>query len=225
MLARVHPGFVAALTLLVSTALPGCVAQLVRTGVVRYTTTTECVDAVSALQPRAIPVPDKNDSPAVFVFDSSSVCLRDAQNNRRPALLLSLSDVSIPAEILISSSGRGEVTLAPVISVLGKDFIEQSRYPFERFTKRGTDFSMSVFLNDAGRQAAYLLIVADDVWLGKDNLTVAGKSQTTVWSTGLVTGAYTSGYEARQVSTFSDLGSLSIKRKSYAPPPLEKTRN
>lgn len=213
------------MTLLAGATLPGCVAQPVRTGVVRYTTTTECVDAISALQPRSIPVPDKNDSPAIFVFDSSSVCLRDAQNNRRPALLLSLADVSIPAEILISSSGRGEVTLAPVISVLDKDFIEQSRYPFERFTKRGTDFSMSVFLNDAGRQAAYLLIVADDVWLGKDNLTVAGKSHTTTWSTGLAAGSYTYGYEARQLSTFSDLGSLSIKRKSYAPPWLEKTLN
>ncbi|QBB69151.1 hypothetical protein ELE36_01455 [Pseudolysobacter antarcticus] len=224
MLPQVRLGFIA-WTLLMSATLPGCVAQPARTGVVRYTTTTACVDAISALQPRSIPPPDKNDSPAVFVFDSSSVCLRDAQNTRRPALLLSLAEVSIPAEILISSSGRGEVTLAPLISVLDKDFIEQSRYPFEKFTKRGTDFSMSVFLNDAGRQPAYLLIVADDVWLGKDNLTVAGKSQTTVWSTGLVTGAYTSGYEARQLSTFSDLGSLTIKRKSYAPPSLEETHN
>ncbi len=192
---------------------------------IRNTPTTACVDAISSLQPRLLPPPDKNDNPAIFVFDSSSVCLRDAQNNRRPALLLSLAEISIPAEILISSSGRSEVTLAPLIGVLDKDFIEQSRYPFEKFTKRGTDFSISVFLNDAGRQPAYLLIVADDARLGKDNLTVAGKNQTTVWSTGLLTGAYTSGYEARQVSRFSDLGSLSIKRKSYAPRSLEKTLN
>jgi hypothetical protein len=223
MLPHVRLGVVA-LTLLMSAMLPGCVAQPARTGVVRYTTTTECVEAISALQPRSIPAPDKNDSAAVFVFDSSSVCLRDAQNNRRPALLLSLAEILIPAEILISSSGRGEVTLAPVISVLDKDFIEQSRYPFEKFTKRGTDFSISVFLNDAGRPPAYLLIVADDVWLGKDNLTVAGKSQTTAWSTGLVSGSYTYGYEARELSIFSDLGSLSIRRKGYAPASLEKTQ-
>jgi hypothetical protein len=205
-------------------ALSGCATSAVQNGPLRYAAAGTCVDALSALPARQIPAPDKNGKPAVFVFDANVSCLSEAPNTPRPGLLFSLTGVATPAEVLIDSSGSGAVTLAPLVRVLGADFHEQSRYSFDRFAKRGRDFSISVFLNSGSAPpAAYLLIVPDDAWLGRENLTVEGQQRTTVWSTGLVTGAYTSGYEEKSVSTFSDLGSLSIQARPYAAPAAAKT--
>lgn len=199
---------------LIVAALAGCANAPAYKGPMRYAAGVPCVASWAALTAQSLPRTGEDGKAPALAFGASTPCVRNRDGEARPAVLFSLADVRIPAEILVTISGKDPVTLAPLLRVLGPDFAELAQYPFERFAKRGRDYSLSLFLNSTQPRATGLLVSVDDAWLGKENLNVAGKSQTTVWSTGLVTGSYTYGYEEKTSSRFSDVGTFSLFLKS-----------
>lgn len=207
-----------AISLLLLAALAGCASKPIYTGPTRYVASVPCADSLSALVAEDLPPRGKDDRPLLLEFGSGTPCMRNDNGEPRPVRLFSLADVSAPSEILVTVSGRNPVTLAPLLRMLGPDLAEIATYPFERFAKRSMDYSLSLFINSMQPRVAYLWIGTDDAWLGKESLDVAGRSRTSVWSTGVVTGAYTYGYEEKTSSTFSDVGSftLSLKRNGSA---------
>lgn len=196
------------LGLLAALALAGC-ASAPRSGEpTRFAASTPCAGSPEALTARSLPSKAKFLELAV---DATTPCL-----GARPALLFDLAELPIPAEISLHSLAQRNVTFAPAAVLLDRRFEAIARYPFDRFAKRGTDYTLSLFVNDRA-QAGYLLIVPDDAWLGKDNLTIAGQRDTLVWSTGVVTGVYADGHETQITSAFSDIGRLRLAAKPYAP--------
>ncbi|MFC4818997.1 hypothetical protein [Dokdonella ginsengisoli] len=157
------------------------------------------------------------EEPLEIAVDGSVSCLRDGRGDPRPALKFDLAGLTLPLEVQITSIAQRSVTFAPTADVLDVDARTIARHPFERFTKRQTDYSLSVFLNAAGQPPAFLLLMPDDAWLGKQNRTISGESYTFVWSTGAVMGTYTGGGERNTVSTFSDVGRIRILVKPYRP--------
>lgn len=206
----------ARLGLLGALALAGC-ASAPRSGApTRYVASTPCAALPAALTARSL-APGPKAEFLELAVDATTPCLDAAPAGARPALLFDLADLPIPAEISLHSLAQRNVTFAPAAVLLDRDFATIAHYPFERFAKRGTDYTLSVFANDRAQPPRYLLIIPDDAWLGKDNLTVAGQRDTLVWSTGVVTGVYADGHETQTTSMFSDVGRLRVAAKPYAP--------
>lgn len=188
----------------------------------RFVATKACADTPAGLPRIRLKVQSEKQKPIELVVDGSSGCLRDGRGASRPAVLFVLDDVP-SAQIDITTFGYANITLAAKISVLDARLEPLSHYDFSRFSKRGADYSLALFLNPGQQpQPKFLLVTADDAWLGQKNQVVAGERTTFVWSTGVVTGVYSDGNERNTTSTFSDVGRIRLDMRNYAPPAISQ---
>lgn len=204
---------------LTALAASGCVVSPPAPKADRFVATKACADTPAGLPRIRLRIHSEEQKPIELVVDGSTDCLRDEHDAPRPAVLFALDEAS--AQIDITTFGYANITLAPKVSLLDARLEPLSHYDFSRFAKRGADYSLALFLNPGQQpQPKFLLVTADDAWLGQKNQVVAGERTTFVWSTGVVTGVYSDGNERNTTSTFSDVGRIRLDMRNYAPPAI-----
>ncbi len=174
-----------------------------------------CVMAPDALPAVPFVVKTGKNSSTEFVLDTHGHCLH-LDNHDEPALLIRL-EPSVQAMNLkvISVSGK-ESTLPARIVLLDEHFSEVRSYPFERFVKRGMNYSTTVFLEPA-TTVRYLLARPDQEWIGKQNQLTQGSRWTAFWATPAVMGTISNGNEVKRSVPFTVFGTVRLE-------PEEETR-
>jgi hypothetical protein len=207
---------------LAALAASGCAVSPPAPKADRFVATKACADSPAELPRIRLKIQSEKQKPIELVVDGSSECLRDARGVPRPAVLFVLEDAP-SAQIDVTTFGYANITLAAKVSLLDARLEPLSQYDFSRFAKRGPDYSLALFLNPGRQpQPKFLLVTADDAWLGQKNQVIAGERTTFVWSTGVVTGVYSDGNERNTTSTFSDAGRIRLDMRSYAPPAISQ---
>ena len=147
---------------------------------------------------------------ADFVIDSRGSCLQSADGKSQPALLVRIDPTTRPVNLKLTSVSGKDSTLPARVAVLDADFAETKTYSFDRFTKRGADYTTTVFLNPSD-SVRYLLATPDADWVGRQNQTTLGRRWTTFWSTGAVMGTFSNGTEERRSIPFAVFGTLRLE--------------
>jgi hypothetical protein len=160
----------------------------------------------------AVPASTLRDAKSAdYVFAANAQCLQSADEQRRaPALLIRIDKCAEPANLHLTSISGKEATLPARLQVLDENFTELKDYPFDRFVKRGMDYTLTLFLNPSP-QPRYLLVMPDSEWLGRVNHLTAGNRWTAFWSTGTVMGTISNGTEVRRELPFGSGGTMRIE--------------
>jgi hypothetical protein len=145
-----------------------------------------------------------------FVIDSRGTCLLAADGKTVPALLIRIEPTAQAINLKLTSVSGKDSTLPARVAILDGQFAETKAYSFDRFTKRGADYTTTLFLNpsDAVR---YLLATPDADWIGRQSQTTQGRRWTAFWSTGLVMGTISNGTEERRSIPFAVFGTLRLE--------------
>jgi len=162
------------------------------------------------------PVPIGAAKPADYAFAASAACLQRADDGTPlPAMVIRIERSADPVNLRLTSISGKDATLPARIELLGEDFAALKSYPFERFVKRGLDYTLTLFLN-ASTQTHYLLVTPDTEWLGRSNNLTSGNRWTAFWSTGTVMGTISNGTEQHRQLPFASGGTLRIEAEGDA---------
>lgn len=131
---------------------------------------TEFADRARCVGPPALPA-------------RSSVVLYDLRTLGRPAEL----EISLP----IAAGG----TLAGAVDLLDKDFHVVQRQGFDAFTRRGTAYTLTVFLRDDGPR--YLALMPDLSYVGKQVTSIGSRGAVVPVTTMYVTFMLAQGRETK----------------------------
>lgn len=198
------------LPLAIALAASGCATA-------RYTAklpdvSTNCVDSLHevAAIPLRYSLPGEM-GPAEFAHIAK--CYKTMESGPMPVVLYRLEGVAPPAELNVSVMLSTGGTLAASVDVLDADLQPLQRYGFERFVRRGSQYSLNVFLNPSAKAPAYLLLAPDRTQVGKSDTDVGSTSSPIVIPAGPVMFMYHSGSETHAVRPFLEGGRVLVTAK------------
>lgn len=139
-------------------------------------------------------------------------------SGRIPAALFKFEGVRPPAQISLQISALQTATLATAVTLLDSRHQPLRRYGFDSFSRRGTSFTLDLFINPNDVDATYLLLSPDAAWVGKEDTGVRAGTNT-YSSAGPVYFAYNVGYEEKISRQLTDAGSLQIEIRSLPASP------
>jgi hypothetical protein len=170
-----------------------------------------CAQTWDALPVQSYPLGQspKNAKTLEFALDSHGSCLL-VGDKPVPAILIRIDQNTRAIALKLTSVSSKEATLPAHIALLDEKFLELKSYPFDRFTKRGMDYTFTLFL-PASEQPRYLLATPDSEWVGRTNQLTSGNRWTTVWVTAAVMGTYSDGNERRTTVPFAVFGKLRVE--------------
>lgn len=169
------------------------------------------------LQPTPPPADGKRAKPPPMVdFASIGQCVA-TPSGRIAAALFRLQDTQPPAQISLSIVANADATLAAAATLLDARHQPLRRYGFDRFSRRGTTYTIDIFVNGDDRDAAYLLLSPDAAWVGKEDAGIRAGTNT-YSSYGPVFFSYSVGYEEKNNRQLTDAGQLQIELKPLVPP-------
>ncbi|MDI9237552.1 hypothetical protein QLQ15_01345 [Lysobacter sp. LF1] len=158
-----------ALALLLTASLTGCSGIAYKAAMPNVS--MNCVDSLQAVSgmPLKFPVPGEElDEHEGFVeFASVARCYRPAEGTPVPVALYRLESITPPAEVKVSVQLSTGGTFAAALDVLDADMKPLRRYGFEQFTRRGSTYSLDVFLNPSTTTPAYVMLSPDQTHVGK----------------------------------------------------------
>jgi len=168
-----------------------------------------CASALDALPAQPFIVKAGKNSSTEFVLDTHGRCLH-VDDHDEPALLIRLEPSAQPMNVKVISVSGKESTLPARIVLLDEHFGEVRSYPFERFVKRGMNYSTTVFLEPA-TTVRYLLARPDHEWVGKQNQLTQGNRWTAFWATPTVMGTISNGNEVKRSVPFTVFGTVRLE--------------
>lgn len=175
---------------------------------------TNCVGSLSdvAAIPLKYATPEEDDAEPVE-FASIAKCYRPTGSDPTPVALYRFDGIAPPAELNVSVMLSTGGTLAAALDVLDAELQPMQHYGFERFVRRGSQYSLNVFLNPSDKLPAYLLLAPDKAQVGKSDTTVGSTSNPVVIPAGPVMFMYHSGSETNAVRPFLEGGQILITAK------------
>jgi len=196
--------------MLVALVATGCAAT-------RYTAKlpnvdANCVDNLRAVNPLPLaylPGDDKLKKTASkpVEFASVATCYRAAEVAPVPVALYRFDGVAPPSEVSVAVTLSTGGTFAAKVDLLDAQLQPVRSYGFDTFVRRGTQYSLNVFLNDAAKMPSYLLISPDRAQVGKNDTTVGSQTNAVVFPTG---GAFYYGTETSSVRPFLEGGLVQV---------------
>jgi hypothetical protein len=164
------------------------------------------------LRPVETPTDGKKPKSAPFIdFASIGQCISTG-SGKIAAALFRLEDVQPPAQVSLTISARPTATLAAAVTLLDSHHQPLRRYGFEKFSRRGTSYTLDVFINADDADVAYLLLSPDAAWVGKEDSGIHSGTNTYT-SSGPVFFSYNVGYEEKVNRQLTDAGSLQLEVK------------
>lgn len=193
----------------VALTLAGCAVTPYRAAIPN--TTANCVDDIRAVQaiPLARPAPEDEPDAEPVEFAHLARCLRTGAS-ATPVALYRLDGVAPPAELVVSVLLSPGGTFAAAVEVLDTDFQPTRRYGFEEFVRRGTEYSLNVFLNETGKPPAYLMLLPDRSQAGKSDVAIGSTNSPIVVPVGAAMFSYNNGIETNTVRPFLEGGRVSV---------------
>ena len=176
------------------------------------------ITAMSAqpLRPAPAPADGKQAKPPPMIdFASFGQCVATPAG-RVAAALFKLEDVRLPAQISLGIAADADATLAAAATLLDSRHQPIRRYGYDRFSRRGTAYTIDIFVNEADADATYLLLSPDAAWVGKEDAGIRAGTNT-YSSAGPVFFAYSVGYEETMNRQLTDAGRLQIEIKALPP--------
>lgn len=146
-------------------------------------------------------------------FADVAQCLQAAEGNTVLAVY-SVDEATRPAQIDISLMPSPGGTFAAAAELLDGQFQRIERHPFSDFTRRGGEYSLSLFLNRAG--TAYLVLMPDQAQIGKQETMVGSVNNPMVIPSGPVMFVMNNGSETKSIRTFMAGGRLKVLLKPQA---------
>jgi hypothetical protein len=174
----------------------------------------DCAAAASALPAYRIAITAAEQAhatkPLELEFTAVARCLRAADDTQLPAVLFSIDPAAGQVNLRLTSISGKAATLPARLRLLDERYEELKAISFDRFVKRGLNYSTTLFL-DAYAQPRYLLVTPDVEWLGRSNQLTSGHRWTSFWTTGQVMGSISNGVESRDEVPFAAGGSLRVE--------------
>ena len=143
-------------------------------------------------------------------FADVAQCLQAAEGNTVLALY-AVDEATRPAQIDISLMPSPGGTFAAAAELLDGQFQRIERHPFSDFTRRGGEYSLSLFLNHAG--PAYLVLMPDQAQVGKQESMIGSANNPMVVPSGPVIFMVNNGSETKTIRTFMAGGRLKVLLK------------
>lgn len=152
---------------------------------------------------------DKDKAAPYIEFADIAQCHTSAEGSTSLALY-ALDEVRPPAEIGVSVLLSTGGTFAASVQLLDANFVPLKSYGFDRFVRRGDEYSLNVFLNTDGPASAYLLLSPDRTQVGKSDVTVASHANPIMIPAGPVMFMYSHGVEGNTVRPFLEGGQIRV---------------
>lgn len=163
------------------------------------------------------PAKDKDETAEPYVeFADIAQCFRVAGVGTTPVAVYRLDGVAPPAELGVSVTLSTGGTFAAAVEILDADFKSLRRYGFQDFVRRGTEYSLHIFLNQAGTPPAYVMLLADKTQAGKSDVALGSETTPIMIPAGPVFFVYNSGSETHSVRPFLEGGRVSMTAKPQA---------
>ena len=160
------------------------------------------------------------DPPAAVEFASVARCIRSGETGAVPVALYRLEGVSPPSELNVSVVLSTGGTFAAAVEVLDTNLQPLQQYGFERFTRRGNQYSLSVFLNPSERAPGYLLLKPDRAQVGKTDVALGSASSPVVIPAGPVIFTYHAGSETSVQRPFLEGGQVLVTARPQTAAPF-----
>ena len=193
--------------------LGGCAATPYKAKL--FETGTNCVDDLHALSrtPLRFLGPDDKAGGQYVEFASLAQCYRTTGIGTTPVALYQLDGVMPSAEVTVSVTLSTGGTFAAAVEVLDADFQSLRRYGFEEFVRRGSEYSLNVFLNQSGKPPAYLMLLPDRSQAGKSDVAVGSARNPILIPAGPVMFVYNAGNETNSIRPFLEGGRVNVVAK------------
>lgn len=183
-------------------------------------TNTACAMSMQSLQPVALlPLNQASEAKLKYAeFADISRCVVSPGNGKPEAVALyRFEDLTPPAEVDISSLLSPGGTFATSADLLDQTFHSVRHYPFGNFVRRGSTYSLSIFLNPADSGVRYLLISPDEANVGRSDVAIGTQSANVPVM--VVPGAMVlivNGHESRVIRPFTEGGLIKVAAHSGA---------
>jgi hypothetical protein len=155
--------------------------------------------------PKAVPKP--------LEFASLAQCLRLGDAGTTPVAMYRFDGVAPPAQLEVSVNLSTGGTFAAAVDVLDSEYRSLRRHGFADFVRRGSVYSLDVFLNPNEAQPAYLLVSHDRAQAGKSDVAIGSTAAPMVIPAGPVMFVYNNGFETSAVRPFLEGGLLQVLAK------------
>lgn len=143
-------------------------------------------------------------------FARLASCYHAPDETPVPAALYVLEGVSLPAQVDVSVPLSQGGTFAAAVDVLDAGMASLKRYAFSEFIRRGSEYSLSIFLNPSDAEARYLMLSPDPEHVGKSDVAVGSMNGPVVIPAGPVMFMYNHGTETNQARPFGTGGKVSV---------------
>jgi hypothetical protein len=152
-----------------------------------------CVSGLEQLKqlPLTYPAPANDKKGAEYVeFADAAQCYRATSKAPLPVVLYRLDGIVPPSQLDVSLVLSTGGTFAADVDLLDANFHKVKGYGFDQFTRRGTQYSLSIFLNSEEKEAKYLMLTPDSAEVGKNDTSVEAVRRNAMIpiTTGAVTG-------------------------------------
>jgi len=173
---------------------------------------SNCVDSLGAVHSTVLAYPPAGEDADDTYLEFATVarCHRTADGVAVPVALYRLQGVTPPAEVNVSVMLSPGGTFAAAVDVLDSDFQSLRRYDFREFVRRGSQYSLNVFLNPTAKMPAYLLLTPDREQVGKEDTAIGSAANTMVIPAGPVMFMYNNGTETRTIRPFLEGGKVLV---------------
>ena len=163
-------------------------------------------DAVKRTPLRPLDAKSRDKQPYIEFADVAQ-CLSTTAGST-PLALYAIEAISPPAQIQISILPSAGGTFAAAVELLDAKFQRIERHPFTAFTRRGSEYSLSLFVNDA--VPAYVMLVPDDAQVGKRETMVGSINNQIIVPAGPMLFLFNNGAEIKPMRAFMAGGRLKV---------------
>lgn len=163
-------------------------------------------DSVKRMPLRPLDAKARDKQPYVEFADVAQ-CLSTAEGTTALALY-AIEAIAPPAQVQISILPSAGGTFAAAVELLDAKFQRIERYPFANFTRRGGEYSLTLFANDA--TAAYVMLVPDDAQVGKQETMVGSINNQVIVPAGPMMFMFNNGAEIKPMRAFMAGGRLKV---------------
>jgi hypothetical protein len=202
------------------TTLALCALSLVGCATTRYAAqmpdTQNCVADLREIAPLPLQLQPQDTAPVAVEFATIARCVRPAgAAGGVPVALYRLEGITAPAEVNIAVTLSTGGTFAASADLLDEEFRPVQQLGFGQFVRRGTQYSLSAFLNPDAPTPRYLLLKPDPGHVGKSDTVVGSATNPVVIPAGPVIFTYHAGSETNTVRPFLEGGQVMVSARPH----------